>query len=276
MKGYKGFDRNLKCLGMQYEVGKTYEEDEAKLCQKGLHFCEAPLDVLNYYPVVDNDGNINRFCKVEADEVSDEKGGDSKRVAKKLTVGAEMNIFDIAKAHIEYVKSTVDEGNDSKNVGGYCSKNVGGNYSKNVGGNYSKNVGGFDSKNVGGNDSNNVGGNDSNNVGGNCSNNVGGNDSKNVGGYCSKNVGGNYSKNVGGNYSKNVGGKSSIIVASNGSIAKAGLNSVIVLTEWAWVGKELKPIAVCAKIVDGKKIKADTWYRLIDGKFTEVTDDDEE
>ena len=212
MKGYKGFDRNLKCLGMQYEVGKTYEEDEAKLCQKGLHFCEAPLDVLNYYPVVDNDGNINRFCKVEADEVSDEKGGDSKRVAKKLTVGAEMNIFDIAKAHIEYVKSTVDEGNDSKNVGGYCSKNVGGNYSK----------------------------------------------------------------NVGGNYSKNVGGKSSIIVASNGSIAKAGLNSVIVLTEWAWVGKELKPIAVCAKIVDGKKIKADTWYRLIDGKFTEVTDDDEE
>ena len=210
MKGYKGFDKDLKCRGMQYEVGKTYEEDEAKLCEKGLHFCEAPLDVLNYYPVVDNDGNINRFCEVEAVKVSDEKSDDSKRVAKKLTVGAEMNIFDLAKAHIEYVKSTVDEGNASKNVGG----------------NYSNNVGGYNSN------------------------------------------------NVGGDYSNNVGGDSSIIVATNGSIAKAGLNSVIVLTEWAWIDKELKPVAVCAKIVDGRTIKADTWYMLVDGKFTEVTDDD--
>lgn len=49
MKGYKGFEKNWKCRDMQYEVGKTYEEAEARLCNKGLHFCENPFDVFSYY-----------------------------------------------------------------------------------------------------------------------------------------------------------------------------------------------------------------------------------
>ena len=53
MKAYKGFDANLKCRGFQYEVGKTYEEPEASLCNKGFHACENPLNALNYYPLVD-------------------------------------------------------------------------------------------------------------------------------------------------------------------------------------------------------------------------------
>ncbi|WP_432683669.1 MULTISPECIES: DUF7666 domain-containing protein [unclassified Bacteroides] len=38
MKGYKGFDKNLQCRDLQYKVGETFEEKEAKLCSKGLHF----------------------------------------------------------------------------------------------------------------------------------------------------------------------------------------------------------------------------------------------
>ena len=62
MIGYKGFDKDFKCRDMQYEVGKTYIEKEAKLCKKGLHFCENPLDVFTYYSP--NDG---KFAEIEAD-----------------------------------------------------------------------------------------------------------------------------------------------------------------------------------------------------------------
>ena len=80
MKAYKGFDKNLRCKGLQYEIGGTQEVDDVKLCNHGLYACEAPLDVFNYYAP----GNGSRYCEVEMDGVRDERGGDSKRVAKKL------------------------------------------------------------------------------------------------------------------------------------------------------------------------------------------------
>ena len=80
MKAYKGFDKNLQCRGLQYEIGGTQEVDKVKLCNQGLHACEAPLDVFSYYVP----GEGSRYCEVEMDGVSDERGDDSKRVAKKL------------------------------------------------------------------------------------------------------------------------------------------------------------------------------------------------
>ena len=92
--GYKGFDKNLQCRGFQYEVGKEYEcKDHIKLCNSGFHFCENPQEVLGYYSA----GNGNRFAIVEASGVSDERGNDSKRVAKKLEVKAEISVFELCK-----------------------------------------------------------------------------------------------------------------------------------------------------------------------------------
>ncbi|MBQ6264493.1 MAG: hypothetical protein IJK60_03505, partial [Clostridia bacterium] len=124
MKGYKGFDKDLKCRGMQYEVGKTYEEDEAKLCEKGLHFCEAPLDVFGYYAPVDS-----RYCEVKADGVTDDKDNDSKRVAKKLTIGAEIGIPGLIKAHIDWVNEHIDEEKKQSNTGNCSAASNTGNYS---------------------------------------------------------------------------------------------------------------------------------------------------
>lgn len=82
--------------------------------------------------------------------------------------------------------------------------------------------------------------------------------------------GGDDSNLAGGNRSNLAGGDYSTILARNGSKAKAGLNSVIVLTSWDYVAGMYKPVKVKAEIVDGQRIKADTWYRLVNGAFEEV------
>ena len=104
MKGYKGFDKNWKCRDMQYGVGKTYEEAEARLCNKGLHFCENPFDVFSYY----SPENQSRYAVVEAENVTDEKDSDTKRVAKKLTIKTELNLIGIVKAGMEYIKEHIN------------------------------------------------------------------------------------------------------------------------------------------------------------------------
>ena len=84
---------------------------------------------------------------------------------------------------------------------------------------------------------------------------------------------GGYESNLaGGDYSNLAGGESSIMVGRNGCKAKGGKHSVIVLTEWDYREGELVPVCVKAEIVDGKRIKADTWYTLVDGEFQEVTE----
>ena len=102
---YKGFDKDLKCMGFQYELGKTYEEDSAYLCDCGFHACEDPIDVFGYYPPAGS-----RYCEVELEGVTDQKdNSDTKRCGLKITIGAEIGIPGIVKAHVEYVKERVKE-----------------------------------------------------------------------------------------------------------------------------------------------------------------------
>ena len=66
-------------------------------------------------------------------------------------------------------------------------------------------------------------------------------------------------------------GKDSVIMcAGHDSKAKAAIGSWITLAEWKRIEDVWKPICVKTEQVDGKRIKADTYYRLIDGKFEEV------
>ncbi|MEG2152224.1 MAG: hypothetical protein RRZ71_03075, partial [Clostridia bacterium] len=84
MKAYKGFDKDFKCRGYQYEVEKTYEEQEAHLCNKGFHACENPLDTIKYYPAAGS-----HYCEVELDDVTDEHDHDTKRCGNRITICTE-------------------------------------------------------------------------------------------------------------------------------------------------------------------------------------------
>ena len=106
MKVYKGTDKDMKCRGFQYELGKTAEVGgDIELCKSGLHACEMPLDVLSYYAP----GDGSRYFEAELEDASDEmRSDDTKRVGKKLTLGTEIGIPGLVKAQAEYVKSQCD------------------------------------------------------------------------------------------------------------------------------------------------------------------------
>ena len=120
---YKGTDKDMKCRGFQFELGKEYEETEAVLCEKGFHGCEYPLDVFAHYAPADS-----RFFVADLNGVTDEEAeDDSKRVGTKIKLRAEIGIAGIVKAAVEYIKekaesSKTQTGDRSAATNtGYCS-----------------------------------------------------------------------------------------------------------------------------------------------------------
>lgn len=97
MLAYKGFDKNLKCRNFQYEIGKTYEEDEAVLCKSGFHACLNPIDILNYYPPC-----TSRYCLVEIENYCSYTDTDSKICGTKITIIKELSIQEFCKASLKY------------------------------------------------------------------------------------------------------------------------------------------------------------------------------
>lgn len=116
IKVYKGTDKDLKCRGYQFEVGKLHTEDKADMCHKGFHACEYPLDVFGYYPPSDS-----RYFEAELDASPDKDFSDSKRVGKSIRLNAEIGIPGIVKDSVEYIKGQIDWSNAEKSNTGYRS-----------------------------------------------------------------------------------------------------------------------------------------------------------
>ena len=233
IKVFKGTDKDMKCRGMQYELGETKKDTGAVRCgNKGFHSCEAPLDVLKYYPMRDG----NRFFEAEAGGIIDRSGADdSKLASSELTLKAEIGLPGLIKAQVAYTRKKAESGT------------------------------------AGGDQSNLAGGDQSNLAGGYWSNLAGGDQSNLAGGSWSNLAGGSWSNLAGGYKSNLAGGESAVLVGRNGCKAKGGKNSVIVLTEWDYNDDdEYVPICVKAEVVDGERIKADVWYTLKNGEFVEV------
>lgn len=94
----KGFDKDLKCRGFQFEIGKEYKIDTngkpLELCSDTVfHYCNSLQKVHGYYSC-NNDSN--RFCEIEVlgEEVSDKEkcGSNHIRILREIT-GEELDIL---------------------------------------------------------------------------------------------------------------------------------------------------------------------------------------
>lgn len=101
MKGFKGFEKDFSCRGKQYEENTTYEEHGVGCYHKGvMHFYEDPWAVLDYYPLVNENGDISEFAEVEAlGQVWDDC---NKRATNKLHIGAKLGLKGFLKACIDF------------------------------------------------------------------------------------------------------------------------------------------------------------------------------
>ena len=217
IKAYKGFNEDMKCRDFQFEEGKEYEEKDAKLCSTGFHACEAPIDCLNYYSPA---SSVYREVELDA---TDEKGDDTKRVGKKIRIGAKIDVAKICKLQFDYVKE-------------HCTNEYNAEPGKPA-----------------------TAGNRGAATAGECGAATAGNRGAATAGECgaansrgASSVGKNGLACVRGDNTKVRGGMGAVLVIVNENADDYGI------AEWK------------AAIVDGEKIKPDTWYRLRNGEFVEA------
>ena len=280
MKVYKGTDENMMCHGKQYVLGETVAEEDAKLCERGLHACEMPIDVLNYYPP-----DTSRYFDAEADEVSDERGYDSKIVAKKMTLKAEIGIPGLVKAQIEYIKKQIgfdnaikraDAGKENHATGYQGAASATGDQgaasapgdqgaASAIGNRGAASATGYQ------------GAASATGYQGAASA-IGNQGAASATGYqgAASATGNRGAASATGNRgAASATGKSGVALAAGLECkAKGALGCAICCVERGdWDGETFPIIAVKAAIVDGETIKADTWYMLKNGEFVEVHDD---
>ena len=246
MKGYKGFSPGMVCRGKQYQENTEFTEPEAKICESGMHFCPNPFDVWNFYPPADENGNLNEFAEVEAMD-DPQTGDDIKYCSSRLRIGAKLDLPGFIKAGVDFILEHV-KSTDSNTGYQSAATNTGSRSAATNTGDQS------------------------------AATNTGDRSAATNTGYRSTATNtGDYSA------STNTGYRSTASVSGNESFAiatgyqgkvKGALGCWIACAEWAEDDNgNWHPVGFKAVRVDGKKIKADTWYRLEKGKFIQVKEE---
>ena len=284
---YKGFDKNMKCRGFQYEVGKEYEMDgEVKCCNQGFHACKSPMEVWDYYDMFDS-----RYAEVEQSGKIDAGENSTKVCSSRIKIKAELKLADIINIGVEWLKDITspskvkadgvlnDNGDRRKQIGssGYSAKIGSSGNSAQIGssgdsaqigssgdsaqigssGNYAK-IGssGYSAKIGSSGNSAKIGSSgDSAQIGssGDSAQIGSSGDSAKIGssGDSAQIGSSGYSAKIGssGNYAKidSTGEDSVIMCAGNSSRAKAKVGSWITLAEWEWSYEKKRDVPVCVK-----------------------------
>ena len=277
LNGYKAFDPGMICKGKQYQENTDYEEEGGEICEKGMmHYCVNPFDVLNFYPLVNDSGKVSDFATVKSLE-EPVSGDDGKFATKKLHIGVKLGLPGFVKACIDYLKEeTIGKAPNSTFSSGYYARiGSSGDYAQIGSSGYYAQIGssGYSAKIGSSGDYAQIGSS--------------GNSAR-IGssGYSAKIGSSGNSARIGssgdsaqigssGDYAQiESSGEDSVICCSgDASIVKAKLGSWITLAEWKHSDEKnrMVPQFVKTEFVDGEKIKADTWYKLLNGEFTEVS-----
>jgi len=252
IKGFKGYDKDLKCRGFQYEIGKEYETKEkpVRCTSNGFHFCENPLDIFNYYApansvftIVEGSGDVSR---------DDE---DTKVAVSKIKIGAEISLHSLIESGVKFIfekaklvksKTNEKERRQASNSGNSGAASNSGNS-----------------------------GAASNSGDRGAASNSGNSGAASNSGYrgAASNSGNSGAASTTGSYSTAETSIENSFACALGykSKAKGALNSWLVLTEWEEdkIGDRLIKSVKSVK-VDGEKILPGKWYQLKDGKPTIV------
>ena len=295
--GFKAYDPGLVCRGYQYEEGKTYKKNGHGVCVGGVtHYCVNPFDVLNHYPLVREDGKFSDFTTVEAiDEPVTDDG--RKFATSTIKIGVKLGFAGFIKACIDFVyektiknmpSAKADTGDSAKigSSGNFAQIGSSSNYAKigssgncakigssgncaKIGssGNYAKIGSSGDFAQIGSSGNSAQIGSSSNYA------QIGSmGDSAQIGSS------GDFAQiGSSGNCAKiDISGNDSVGAAIGiGGVIKGAVGNWITLAEWVYDSDKQRHIPVCVKSaqIDGKIIKADTWYKLSGGEFVEVTDE---
>ena len=280
IKSYKGFDKDLKCRGFQYEIGKEYEEPEADVCRAGFHACERPLDVFNHYCPVNS-----RFCEVEQSGELSRDTDDSKVASTKIKIGAEIGIPGLVKAQIEWVKAhtTTEHTDPERATAGDRGAATAGNRGAATAGNRGAATAGDRGAATAGNRGAAIAGSYGAATAGDYGAATAGDCGAATAGDCGAAIAGSYGAATAGDCGAAIAGnrgaatargKASVgenglaVARGNNVRVKGGLGAVLVIAEENESDYDIKDWA--AVLVDGETIKADTFYMLKNGEFMEV------
>ena len=230
---YKGFDKNMQCRGFQYEVGKEYEMDgEIKCCNQGFHACKSPMEVWDYYDMLDS-----RYAEVEQSGKIEKEENSTKVCSSHIKIKAKLKLADIINIGVEWLKDITSP--SKVKADGVLNDN--GDRRKQIGSSgYSAQIGSSgDSVQIGSSgDSAQIG-----SSGDSAKIDSTGEDSVIM---CAGN--------------------------SSRAKAKVGSWITLAEWKWSDEKKRDVPVCVKTEYVDGENIKADTWYQLKNRKFVEVTE----
>ena len=279
---YKGTDQDMKCHGgFQYELGKKYEDDGAIRCGgSGYHSCKVPLDVFQYFAP-----NKSQYFICEAGGIVDEDNKDSKIASSELILKAEIGIPGLVKAHIDYVKShtTTEHTDPERATAGDCGAATAGDYGAATAGDYgaatagdygAATTGDYGAATAGRYGAATTGDRGAATTGdrgaattGDCGAATAGHRGAATAGHRGAATAGDYGAATS-RGSVTVGANGAGLVRSNDVKIRGGLGAILVIAEEKENSYDLTHWKTV--VVDGETVKADTWYKLVDGELVEA------